>query len=115
MDIMDKIDKEWFERRADQSNFYKEEIVAINSHFPEFAEALRAELEIMQFDKKFLSKKYLKGFKESILYRGMEGTGLFGAFLDIEWDIKQMFRDTEKEIALEEKDQLRMNFKKDRK
>lgn len=105
------MDMERFARLADQSNFFKEELVAANSINPAFGDALLQALEIMQFDKTFLSKKYLKGFKNTVLYRSMLNKTVFEAFIDIEWDIKNMFIEDAQKKAEEEAIKAQLNFK----
>ena len=105
------MDMERYARLADQSNFFKEELVAANSINPAFAKALLEALEVMQFDKTFLSKKYLKGFRNTVLYRQMLNKAVFEAFIDIEWDIKDMFIKDAQKKAEEEAIKAQLNFK----
>jgi len=107
----ENMDMERFARLADQSNFFKEELVAANSINPAFAKALLEALEVMQFDKPFLSKKYLKGFRNTVLYRHMLDKAVFEAFIDIEWDIKTMFMEDAQKRAEEEAIKAQLNFK----
>lgn len=84
-----------------QSDAFKSELVAKNALVnASFGEALEDLMVYIQ-DKPFLSKKYLKGVRNSYIYQIMLGVDMFEAFIDVELDIKRMyFKEAEKEDEL---------------
>jgi len=80
-----------------QSDFFKEELIAVNSENPKYAEAVSRIINLIQM-KPSLSKKFLKGYKNTIEYKLMSEKPIFEAFIEIELEIKEMYsKEAEKE------------------
>ena len=80
-----------------ESNTFKSELIAANSVNPKYAEAISRILNLIQM-KPSLSKKFLKGYKNTIEYKAMSKKPIFEAFIEIELEIKEMYsKEAEKE------------------
>ena len=83
-----------------ESDTFKSELIAANSANPKYAEAISRILNLIQM-KPSLSKKFLKGYKNTIEYKAMLKKPIFEAFIEMELDIKKMYSEEaekEKEI-----------------
>jgi len=75
-------------------------LIVVNSVNPKYAEAISRILNLIQM-KSSLSKKFLKGYKNTIEYKAMLKKPIFEAFIEMELDIKKMYSEEaekEKEI-----------------
>ena len=81
-----------------ESDTFKSELIVANSVNPKYAEAISRILNLIQM-KSSLSKKFLKGYKNTIEYKAMLKKPIFEAFIEIELEIKEMYsKGAEKEI-----------------
>ena len=79
------------------SDTFKSELIVANSVNPKYAEAISRILNLIQM-KSSLSKKFLKGYKNTIEYKAMLKKPIFEAFIEIELEIKEMYcKEAEKE------------------
>ena len=80
-----------------ESDIFKSELIVANSVNPKYAEAISRILNLIQM-KSSLSKKFLKGYKNTIEYKAMLKKPIFEAFIEIELEIKEMYsKEAEKE------------------
>jgi len=94
------MDIQLMEALCKESDTFKSELIAANSANPKYAEAISRILNLIQM-KPSLSKKFLKGYKNTIEYKAMLKKPIFEAFIERELDIKKMYSEEaekEKEI-----------------
>ena len=94
------MDTQLMEALCKESDTFKSELIAANSANPKYAEAISRILNLIQM-KPSLSKKFLKGYKNTIEYKAMLKKPIFEAFIEMELDIKKMYSEEaekEKEI-----------------
>ena len=91
------MDTQLMEALCKESDTFKSELIAANSANPKYAEAISRILNLIQM-KPSLSKKFLKGYKNTIEYKAMLKKPIFEAFIEIELEIKEMYsKEAEKE------------------
>lgn len=91
------MDTELMEALCKESDTFKSELIAANSANPKYAEAISRILNLIQM-KPSLSKKFLKGYKNTIEYKAMLKKPIFEPFIEIELEIKEMYsKEVEKE------------------
>ena len=91
------MDIQLMEALCRESDTFKSELIVANSVNPKYAEAISRILNLIQM-KSSLSKKFLKGYKNTIEYKAMLKKPIFEAFIEIELEIKKMYsKDAEKE------------------
>ena len=91
------MDIQLMEALCRESDTFKSELIVANSVNPKYAEAISRILNLIQM-KSSLSKKFLKGYKNTIEYKAMLKKPIFEAFIEIELEIKEMYsKEAEKE------------------
>ena len=91
------MDIQLMEALCRESDTFKSELIVANSVNPKYAEAISQILNLIQM-KSSLSKKFLKGYKNTIEYKAMLKKPIFEAFIEIELEIKEMYsKEAEKE------------------